>query len=131
MKSFISIFGAFLFSIFSEGFIRVIIIFYHKSEFSFFGLGALPSPSWIWIIFGSLILIYWLSGMLIVTVTGTSVIKHLTGYGTVLILWRIFELLLSSASEPLWYYVVSFVIIPFSLFLCYLTQQKTVAKTIS
>jgi hypothetical protein len=129
MKSIITVFAAFLFCVFCEGFSRLIIIFYHKSEFSLFGAGALPSFKWIYLIFGALILIYWLAGMLTITVTNFAPKRHLLSLGLLLILWRVNEMIQTSFEEPLIYYLISFILIPLSLSLCYLTQQKLNANS--
>ena len=129
MKSIVSVLGAFLFTIFSEGFIRVIIIFYHKSEFLFFGTTPLPSSIWSIIIFAALLLIYWLSGMLVVTITNFAVVKHLVSFATLLLLWRVNEYVQTDGMEPVWYYAIHLLIIPFSVYLCFLTYQKTNVKS--
>ena len=129
MKSILTVAGAFLFSIFVEGFIRVIIIFYHKGEFSLFGISTLPGISWAIIILVSILIISWLSGMLTVTISGFSPVKHLIALGGLFFLWRLNEIFQSINTEPAWY-LLAIVIVSFSgLYLSYLTQKKSNANT--
>ena len=128
MKSIITVAGTFLFSIFVEGFIRVIIIFYHKSEFSFFGISTLPGISWAIIILISILIVSWLSGMLTVTIAGFSPGKHLLALGGLFLLWRLNEIFQTIGTEPVWYLTAT-VLISFSgLYLSYLTQKKSNAN---
>lgn len=128
MKSIIVVFGAFLFTIFTEGFFRVIIIFYHKSEFALFGMASLPSYNWIAIIFAALIVIYWLAAMVVITIVPSATVKHLLSFGALLLLWRVNEMVQTSFAEPFWYYILVFILIPVSLSVAYLTQKKANAS---
>lgn len=129
MKSFLTVAGTFLFSIFVEGFIRVIIIFYHKGEFSFFGISTLPGISWAIIILVSILIISWLSGMLAVTISGFSPTKHLLALGGLFLLWRLNEIFQSYGTEPVWYLVAIIIVSFLGLYLSYLTQKKSNANT--
>lgn len=128
MKSIITVFGSFLFSIFLEGFTRLIIIFYHQGEFAFFGISKLPSISWTIIILVSVIAISWISGMLTVTITGFSPIKHLISLAFLFILWRLNEIVLTHDVEPTWYlFAITFSSLS-GLYLAHITQKYTHVK---
>lgn len=129
MKSILTVAGAFLFSIFVEGFIRVIIIFYHKGEFSFFGISSLPDISWAFIILTSILIVSWLSGMLTVTISEFSPVRHLLALGGLFVIWRLNEIFQSFNTEPVWYLIATVLISLTGLYLSYLTQKKTNAKT--
>lgn len=123
MKSFISVVGAFLFSIFLEGFIRIIIFFYHQTELSFFGVSQLPDTSWVFVIYLSVLIISWLSGMLAVSFTGFSPKKHLLALAVISVLWRLNEIVQTINIEPDWYiFSIPFVSL-FGLFLAFKTQN--------
>ena len=132
MKSIITVIGSFLFSIFLEGFIRLIIIFYHQGEFAFFGISKLPSISWVFIILASVIAISWISGMLTVTITGFAPIKHLISLAFLFLMWRLNEIILTQGVEPNWYlFTITFSSI-LGLYLAYLTQKHShVQKPVS
>lgn len=126
MKSFLTVSGSFLFSVFVEGFIRVIIIFYHKGEFSIFGISNLPGVTWAIIILISMTIISWLSGMLAVTISGFSPIKHLCSLGVLFLLWRTIEISSVYNTDPLWYLVLSVFASFGGLYLAHLTQKSYV-----
>ncbi|MBO6524420.1 MAG: hypothetical protein JJ971_11375 [Balneolaceae bacterium] len=126
MKSFLTVFGSFLFSVFVEGFIRVIIIFYHKGEFSIFGISSLPGVSWAIIILVSILIVSWLSGMLTITITGFAPVKHLLSLAVLFMLWRATEIINIYSSDPLWYLILSVIVSSGGLYLAYLTQKSNV-----
>ena len=125
MKSILTISGTFLFSLFLEGFIRVIILFYNKSEFEYWGITNLPSPSWIIVIYISVIIIAWLSGMLTVTISGYAPSKHLIALGVVFLSWRVNEILQTIGTEPLWYLITIPVCSLAGIYLAYLTNKHS------
>ncbi len=126
MKSILTVFGSFLFSVFVEGFIRVIIIFYHKGEFSIFGISTLPGVSWAIIILVSILIVSWLSGMLAVTITGFAPVKHLLFLAVLFLFWRATEISKIYTSDPLWYLILSVAVSFGGLYLAYLTQKSHV-----
>lgn len=130
-KSILTISGTFLFSLFLEGFIRIIILFYNKSDFVFWGITNLPSPSWIIVIYISVIIIAWLSGMLTVTICGFSPGKHLIALGIVFLLWRANEILQTISTEPLWYLLTIPLCSLTGIYLAYLTNKHSNAEPIS
>lgn len=126
MKSILTVLGSFLFSVFVEGFIRVIIIFYHKGEFSIFGISTLPGVSWAIIILVSILIVSWLSGMLAVTISGFAPVEHLLFLAALFMLWRATEIFNIYNSDPLWYLILSVFASSGGLFLAYLTQKSHV-----
>lgn len=91
MKSVLTVIGTFIFGIFCEIFIRVVIIFYHQTEFNFSGLSGLPGFGWIVILGLGIFIATWISGMLTVTITHFSPNKHLLALFALYFLWRLSE----------------------------------------
>lgn len=130
MKSILIVLGTFLFSVFVEGFIRIIIIFYHLGEFKFFGISTLPSFLWVIVILSSIPVITWLSGMLTITIASYAKEKHLYALGVLLLLWRFNELIQTYEVEPVWY-LISLILLTISgLSLAYLTHKNATKKTV-
>lgn len=125
MKSILTVLGAFLFSVFVEGFTRVIIIFYHQLEFSFFGISTLPNTTWGIIFLGSVLVINWISGMLTISVMHSSPKPHILALGILIILFRTNEFFMTRNSEPLWYLISLFLISLLGIALAYLTYSRT------
>lgn len=103
MKTFFSALFGFTFSLFVEGFSRIIISFFHKQEFYFFGIDALPSPSWVLIIFIVSGLSTWLGMMLTLSISDPNTTRATIIFTSFLVLWITFELLSSYNMIPLWY----------------------------
>tara|TARA_R110000868_G_scaffold304437_30_gene565540 strand:+ start:2591 stop:2989 length:399 start_codon:yes stop_codon:yes gene_type:complete len=131
MKSIATVIGSFLFSIFLEGFIRVIIIFYHQESFIFFGTSSLPGLSWVLIIIVSTTVISWICGMLTVTIVDVSPIRHLFALAFLLLFWRITEIIQTYTSEPIWYLIGITAATFLGLYLSFLTLKHTHASKIS
>ncbi|MEQ9310470.1 MAG: hypothetical protein RLN90_13530 [Balneolaceae bacterium] len=132
MKSVITVLGSFLFSIFLEGFIRIIIIFYHQENFSFFGSSSLPGISWVLIVIISSGIINWISGMLTVTITGFAPKRHLLALTTLVLLFRINEIIQTHHIEFFWYLGAITTTSLTGLYFSYLTQKYSNAtKTAS
>ncbi len=125
MKSILTVLGSFLFSVFVEGFIRVIIIFYHKEEFSLFGITNLPGLSWVIIILFTMLIISWLAGMLTITISEFSPVKHLVSLTFLFIVWRLFEVLQTYETEPVLYHISIVLISLTGIYLAFLTHKKT------
>lgn len=104
MKSFITISSALIGFLFFEGFARLIITFYHRIEFHFYGISHLPSPVWVIVILISVLTSTWLVTMLILTVINKDTRLHSIIFAAVLIAWRAMEFYNSYQSEPLWYF---------------------------
>lgn len=131
MKSILTVLGTFTFSLFLEGFTRLIILFYNKSEFVYWGVSSLPSPSWIIVIYISVLVISWLCGMLTITISGFSPLKHLIALGFIFMLWRLNEILQTFDSEPLWYLFTIPLCSLAGIYLAYLTNKHSNAETVS
>lgn len=125
MKSIITVIGSFLFSIFLEGFIRLIVIFYHQENFVFLGTSSLPNFSWVLIVIVSASVISWICGMLTVTITGFAPKKHLFALAVLILMFRVNEIFQTYKIESLWYLIA----ITFSslagLYLSHLTQKHS------
>ena len=124
MRSIAVVFGAFLFSVFVEGFIRIVITFYHQQEFSLFGISSLPNLSWAVLIIIPVAIINWLSGMLTITLASFSPLKHLAALTVLVSLWRVNELVQSITYEPIWYFIAIFASAVIGLSLAYVMFKK-------
>lgn len=131
MKSIITVLGSFLFTIFLEGFIRVIVIFYHQESFVFLGTSALPGLSWVAIVIISVGVISWISGMLTVTITGFAPTKHLLALVTLVLFFRINEIMQTYTTESIWYLVGITCSSLTGLYLSFLTQKHSNAQKTS
>lgn len=124
MKSILVVIGTFLFSIFLEGFIRVIILFYHQQEFHLFGTESLPGLSWILIVAVSVFLCSWISSMLSVTLTNYAAGKHLIALAVLFLGWRLLEILQIGFSENT-LYSLSFISLQLlAVYLAYLFKKS-------
>ena len=103
LKSFFSALFGFGFSLFVEGFSRIIISFFHKQDFYFFGIDALPSTSWIVIIYFVSALSTWLGVMLALSFADPNSKKAYYIITVLIIFWIAFETLSSLKMVPLWY----------------------------
>lgn len=103
MKAFLAAIFGFGFSLFVEGFSRIIISFFHKQEFYFFGISALPSPSWILIIYVVSVVSTWLGVMLALSIANKNSDRAFFYVSALIILWIIFEILASVKVVPYWY----------------------------
>ena len=103
MKTFFSALFGFVFSLFVEGFSRIIISFFHKQEFFFFGIDSLPSSSWVFIIYIVSMISTWLGVMLSLSIADPKSKKAYSIVSVFIILWIIFEMLSSYRMVPLWY----------------------------
>ncbi len=129
MKSIITLLGAFFFAIFLEGFIRIIITFYHQEPFSLFGISSLPGFGWVAIIYVAVFIIYWICSMLIVTITDFSPTKHLYAFGMLALLWRVNEFFQLDKFTNLAYSVSISLVILVSIVLASFVKQKINAST--
>lgn len=100
----ISLFG-FCFGLFVEGFSRIIITFFHKTELSFFGTIGLPSTSWVIVIFVVSFVGSWLGSMLAFSFAKNKTQKVFTILLVIQILWIVFETLASFSVLPAWYLI--------------------------
>ncbi|HBQ61202.1 MAG TPA: hypothetical protein DD671_16680, partial [Balneolaceae bacterium] len=100
MKAIITLISGFFGILFFEGFARLIITFYHRIEFSFYGISHLPSDVWVYVIFASVITSTWLTTMLVLTILKTNSKRYALLFGGIIMLWRLFEIANSHQSEP-------------------------------
>lgn len=105
MKAVITFISGFLGILFFEGFARLIITFYHRIEFQFYGITHFPSDVWIYVIFATVITSTWLASMLVLTVLETRPKRNSIVFGMIIVLWRIIEILNSYKDEPAWYFI--------------------------
>lgn len=103
MKSILSVFLGFILNLFLEGFSRIIIAFFYTSEYSFWGVTALPGTFWIVIMYFVSAVTAWFGCMFTMTLAGHSPKKHQLAYLVLIILWSVFEFLSSVQVTPLWY----------------------------
>lgn len=107
IKNFLIALFGFVFAIFVEGFSRIIISFFHKVNFQFFGIDALPGISWIITIYFVSVIATWLGAMLAMSMSGDNAeitFRNLIG---IFILWLVFGVLVTYKTIPIWY-VLSF-----------------------
>lgn len=103
LKAFFSAVFGFGFGLFVEGFSRIIISFFHKQEFYFFGIESLPGFSWILIIYIVSFMATWLGVMLALSMADPHSKKAFYVITSLIIFWIIFETLASLKVVPLWY----------------------------
>ncbi len=128
MKSIVTIIGTFFFGLFCELFIRVVIIFYHQSEFTFSGISSLPGFGWVFILGLGLFTATWIASMLAVTITNFAPFKHLIALFTLFLLWRISEYFGMDESSLI--YTFGIIIIQFTaIALAYFIKVKTNVQT--
>jgi hypothetical protein len=123
MKPAITLFSAFVGFLFLEGFARVVITFYHRIEFNFFGISGLPDSSWVLVILISVLVSTWLLTMLILTIIDESILSYSLYFLCLLILWRSFEIYNSYQSEPVWYFIAVITLHSLGVFLAYKLYQ--------
>ncbi|MDR9419990.1 hypothetical protein [Gracilimonas sp.] len=105
MKPIITLISGFFGILFFEGFARLIITFYHRIEFQFYGISYLPSDAWVIIILLSVLVSTWLVTMLVLTVINKNSLIYTCIFGLILFLWRLVEIGNSYNAEPIWYFI--------------------------
>jgi hypothetical protein len=124
MKSILTLFATFTLSLFFEFFIRIVIVFYHQTEWIFSGLSSIPGTNWIVIFCAGLFVSSWISGMLTVTIINFSPLKHLLLLYFIIIFWRISEYF--GMNEPSISYTFSITLLQgTALLLAYYTKIKS------
>ena len=131
MKSFLTITSAFAGFLFFEGFARLIITFYHRIEFQFYGISHLPATVWTIVILISVLASTWLLTMLILTIINKNSLFHSIVFGAVLFTWRAMEFYNSYQSEPLWYFGAVILLHGLGIFLAYQLFTKQYEITTS
>lgn len=124
MKKTITHFLGFLDILFFEGFARLIITFYHRIDFSFYGVSHLPSDIWIYTIFASVLTSTWLATMLVLTVINKKIVTQSFIFAAIILAWRGFEIANSYQVEPLYYFIVVIGLHILGIYLAYLVYAK-------
>lgn len=106
MKPALTLISGFLALLFFEGFARLIISFYHRIAFSFYGVSGLPSLTWGIAILVSVLISTWLTTMLILTILDERIRFYAFFFLGIILCWRSIEIANSYQSEPLWYFGV-------------------------
>lgn len=123
MRTLLAALFGFGFSIFTEGFSRIIISFFHKQSFVFFGIDSLPGISWITIIYFVSTISSWLGAMLAQSIAHKKSKSALYFFILFLFVWILFELIVTYRVVPLWY-LISFPITSlFGVFLAHKTYN--------
>lgn len=124
MKKTITLILGFLGILFFEGFARLIITFYHRIDFSFYGISHLPSDIWIYVIFASVLTSTWLATMLVLTVINKSIATYSLIFAVIILGWRGFEIANSYHTEPPFYFVGVIGLHLLGVYLAYLAFTK-------
>jgi hypothetical protein len=119
MKSVATLIAAFLGILFFEGFARIVITFYHRIEFQFFGVSGLPGIDWVVIILMSVLISTWLLTMLILTIIDQNSFYYALAFWIMLMFWRGFEIFNSYSKEPLWYFIIIIFLHTLGVFLAF------------
>lgn len=124
MKPILTLLSGFTGLLFFEGFARLIITFYHRIDFHFYGISHLPSNTWIVVILLSVITSTWLVSMLVLTVINKRLKFYAILFGAIILSWRGIEIANSYNSEPAWYFVAVIALHVLGVFLAYQTFTK-------
>ncbi|MDZ7806933.1 MAG: hypothetical protein U5K71_07440 [Gracilimonas sp.] len=124
MKAIITLFSGFLGILFFEGFARLIITFYHRVEFNFYGISHLPADVWTYVIFASVLTSTWLAAMLVLTVMKSKSKLYAILFGGLIFLWRGIEFANSHQTEPLYYFVTVISLHLIGIYLAYLAYTR-------
>lgn len=128
MKAVITYISGFLGILFFEGFARLIITFYHRIEFQFYGISHFPSDVWIYVIFASVITSTWLASMLVLTVLESKPKRNALIFGVIIVSWRIIEVLNSFQEEATWYFIGVISLHVTGIYLAYLAFTRQLAN---
>jgi len=132
MKQTLTVLSGFLGLLFFEGFARLIITFYHRMDFQFYGISHLPSDVWIVVILLSVITSTWLVTMLVLTVINKHLLFYAVVFGSIIIAWRGVEISNSYNTEPAWYFFAVVILHIIGIFLAYqsFTRQHEINSSI-
>lgn len=128
MKPILTLLSGFAGLLFFEGFARLIITFYHRIDFHFYGISHLPSDIWVVVILLSVITSTWLASMLVLTVLNKNLKFYALLFGGIILSWRGIEIANSYNAEPAWYFGAVIFLHVLAIFLAYLTFTKQHAK---
>ncbi|WP_020403037.1 hypothetical protein [Gracilimonas tropica] len=124
MKAIVTLISGFFGILFFEGFARLIITFYHRIEFSFYGVSHLPADIWMYVIFASVITSTWLTSMLVLTILKTDSKRYAFIFGGMILFWRGFEMSNSWNSEPMYYFFIVIGLHISAVYLAYLAYSR-------
>ncbi len=129
MKAIITLISGFFGILFFEGFARLIITFYHRVEFNFYGISHLPADVWMYVILASVLTSTWLATMLVLTVLKTNSQRYALLFGFIILIWRGIEIANSHQTEPAFYFFGVITLHLIGVYLAYLvyTKQESVA----
>lgn len=128
MRRIIALTAGFFAYFFLEGFIRIVIMFYHRADFHFYGISHLPADVWIFVILFAVLINSWLVTMLILSIINKRTLFNTLLFGLMIILWRAFEISNSYQQEPAWYFITVIFLNILGIFLAYklYTQQNEI-----
>jgi hypothetical protein len=124
MKAIITLISGFFGILFFEGFARLIITFYHRVEFNFYGISHLPADVWTYVIFASVLTSTWLAAMLVLTVLKTKSKRYAILFGTLILLWRGIEIANSYQSAPIFYFLAVITLHLIGVYLAYIVYSR-------
>lgn len=124
MKQTLTLISGFFALLFFEGFARLIITFYHRIDFQFYGVSHFPSDVWIIVILLSVITSTWLVTMLVFTVINKHILFYAVLFGAIILAWRGVEISNSYQTEPTWYLFTVLILHIIGIFLAYQSFTK-------
>jgi len=124
MKTIITLISGFFGILFFEGFARLIITFYHRVEFNFYGISHLPADVWTYVILASVLTSTWLATMLVLTVLKTNSKRYAILFGSLILLWRGIEIANSYQTEPIYYFLSVISLHMIGIYLAYLVYSR-------
>ncbi|MFD2532180.1 hypothetical protein [Gracilimonas halophila] len=119
MKQTLAVISGFFGLLFFEGFARLIITFYHRMDFQFYGISHLPSDIWVVVILLSVITSTWLVTMLVLTVINDHIFFYSVLFGMIIFAWRGIEISNSYHTEPTWYFITVLILHIIGIFIAY------------
>ena len=123
MKRLITLLGTFLFAVFCELFVRIVIIIYQQTEFTFYGTGALPGWQWVVIFSITVLISSWIAAMLNATITNSKQPSTFLLLLILMITWRASEYFANPEPE----FLFSLILISMhslAILLAFKTKQK-------
>jgi len=124
MKAIITLISGFFGILFFEGFARLIITFYHRVEFNFYGISHLPADVWTYVILASVLTSTWLATMLVLTVLKTNSKRYSILFGVLILIWRGIEIANSYQTESGLYFLGVITLHAIGIYLAYLVYTK-------
>ncbi|MFN1833917.1 hypothetical protein AB2B38_001540 [Balneola sp. MJW-20] len=125
MRSLFISFAGFILFLFMEGFIRLVILFYHRTEFIFFGINELPGKVWIIFILTGTLINSWFSGMISLTIDQDNLKIQGMYFGLFILFWKCFEFIQTYRFEPNWYLFLSFIFAVLGTYISYICKKRS------